>query len=163
MSNPKKWNVRVEKKGLYEKNLELYTDKLFQGDLSRYGKKFKKDNKYSIDTFYRDKGMIERKTISKSTEKVVLDKYNDRCDICEKPYDEYDFEIHRIDGDRSNLMATNLVSLCCSCHKKIEILVKLKLRNHKVEQEGKKPKEKYGLPEIEPINIKMSKPPKGRF
>ncbi len=55
-----------------EKKFELYTDKLFQGDLERYEEELKKDNSYSIDTFYIDKGMIERKTISKSTEKIIF-------------------------------------------------------------------------------------------
>ena len=134
-----------------EKKLEEYTDKYYQGDLARYKKKLKKDDMYSIDTFYSDKGMMGRKLISKSTKKVVLDKYNDRCDICKKPYDEYYFIIHRIDGDRDNLMETNLVPLCLSCHKEISALAKAKLNDYKVEIDRMKTENKYGLSEIKSI------------
>ena len=143
-----------------EKKLEAYANKLYRGELARYKKKLEKDDIYSITTFYRDEGKIKRKSISKSQEKDVIDKHKNKCVICSKPYDRDDFEIHHINGDRGNPLTGNLVPLCHRCHKKIKTKAKAKLKDYKVRQGGKKQKPNWGLPEIEPIEIDMPKPPK---
>ena len=140
-----------------EEKLEAYVKKLYRGDLARYNKKLKENDLYSITTFYRDEGKIERKSISKSQEKEVIDTYKNKCVICSNPIDKYDFEIHHIDGDRGNTITDNLIPLCKRCNMMIRIKAKSKLREYKVEQGRNKPTNKYGLPEIKPIKMNMPK------
>lgn len=41
------------------------------------------------------------------------------CEVCGKPYDgETRFEMHHVDGDRTNNTVSNLAWVCASCHKK---------------------------------------------
>ena len=57
-----------------------------------------------------------------------------RCDICGLKYDgPVSFEIHHIDGDRSNTVTRNLVLLCKICHSKVTTEAKAKLKDYKIE------------------------------
>ncbi len=143
-----------------EKKLDLYTNKLYQGELKRYKKKKQRDSIYSINSFYRDEGKIKRRPVSRSQEKTVLDTHKNKCVICNKPYDKDDFEIHHVDGDRSNSVTKNLVPLCHRCHKKMTTNAKAKLRDYQVKQGRNEPANPYGFTGIKPVKIRMPKPPK---
>jgi 5-methylcytosine-specific restriction endonuclease McrA len=120
-----------------EKKLGLYVNKLYRGELSRYKKKLQQNSGYSLLTFTTEERKIKREPISKAQEKAVLDKYGEKCVICGKPYDKDDFEIHHINGDRSNTRTQNLVPMCHRCHRKVTTLARAKLKDYKVEQNRK--------------------------
>jgi len=145
-----------------EKKLELYANKLYNGDLTRYKKKTKKDDLFSISLFLREEEKIRRISTTKSQEKTVAKSYKNKCAVCGKPYeDRDDFDFHHINGDRSKTVTSNLVLLCLGCHRKIHTRAKAKLKDHKVRTGGrKKPKGPFDLPDIKPIKFK---PPKFKF
>ena len=56
---------------------------------------------------------------SKTVRRFVFSKKQKKCEIC--GYDEYDFclDIHHKDENPINNDITNLIVLCCMCHKKL--------------------------------------------
>ena len=142
-----------------EKKLELYANKLYRGELYRYKKKIKSESIYNINVFFRDENKIIRKPVTKSQEKVVLDTYKSKCVVCKRDYDKDDFEIHHVDGNRSNTVTTNLIPLCHRCHKKVTTKAKAKLKDYI--NTHQKPQEVF--PTFKPIKIKMPKSPRFKF
>jgi len=111
-----------------ETKLKSYVNKLYRGELARWKKK--NDWRYSISSFYSDENRRRRKPPTKSQENSVKRKYKNKCAICSKPYDSYDFQYHHINGDRSKTTTTNLVLLCYRCHNQVGILAKAKLKDY---------------------------------
>lgn len=61
----------------------------------------------------------KRQYIPHRTRKLLQKEIHNRCPFCDN-VDVEDFEIHHIDGDRSNSIRENLIMLCSHCHTKIE-------------------------------------------
>ena len=142
-----------------EKKLESYANKLYRGDLARYKKKLESNNMFSMSLFLTQENKIKRIPSSKSQEKTVIKNYKEKCVVCGRKYeDRDDFDFHHINGDRSKTITSNLALVCLSCHRKIHTNAKSKLKDYKVKQGRKKPRNPYGLPEI-----RIPKPPKYRF
>ena len=55
-----------------------------------------------------------RKSFPKPTQKISLSEQKNRCNICGKKSDIWDFD--HIDGDRSNNNMWNCQALCPNCH-----------------------------------------------
>ena len=51
-------------------------------------------------------------TLLRANSKLVLEKYNSKCAICGKDYEQ----IHHIDGTKTNHSVENLMPLCSECH-----------------------------------------------
>ena len=57
-----------------------------------------------------------RKSFPKPTQKISLSEQKNRCNICGKKSDVWDFD--HIDGDSSNNSLSNCQALCPNCHAK---------------------------------------------
>jgi len=135
-----------------QQKLELYANKLYRGELARYKEELEEDNIFSIDLFFEEEEKVRRIPVTKSQEKEILDKYKHKCVICNKPYDKDDFEIHHIDGDRSNTVMKNLIPLCHRCHKKVTRNAKAKLKDYQVRAERSE-ENTSGIPDIEILDV----------
>ncbi|MDN7026005.1 HNH endonuclease [Methanoculleus sp. FWC-SCC1] len=105
-----------------ERRFQIRVSKLYQGMLKRYKEGIKNTGK--------------RINPSSAQGQMVVDNCQRRCTICLKPYDKDpgDFEIHHLDGDRSNTITDNLELLCHSCHKKAGVHARAKLKDYKQKQ-----------------------------
>ena len=76
--------------------------------------------------------------------KTVTKTCNYTCFVCEKKYtidSDNDFQIHHIDGDRSNTHTKNLVLLCKQHHADIEEWARSLLKDWKIKHSKKEVKE----------------------
>ena len=61
--------------------------------------------------------MPKRVQIPEKTRIELMAKANNRCCVCQTPF----FQIHHIDGDRSNNNPDNLAPLCPNCHDQADL------------------------------------------
>lgn len=114
--------------------LDEYANKVFRGDFNRFKKIQNNDASYTFDLFFtKDLKPKAGKSVSLNSSQgiSVVEKCNGRCVICNKKYkfdDQINFNIHHVNGDRTNTRIGNLVLLCRSCHKKVHVNAKRKLK-----------------------------------
>lgn len=64
----------------------------------------------------KQKKLGKRKEFTKLTKEIIPKKQKNRCNLCDKKSDIWDFD--HIDGDRSNNGISNCQALCPNCHAK---------------------------------------------
>ena len=144
-----------------ENKLEEYANKVYRGELPRYKKKLESNDMFSMSLFLFQYDERKRIPLSKPQEKTTINNCKGKCVICGEKYnDRGDFDFHHINGDKSKTIVSNLTLVCLGCHRKIHTKAKLKLKDYKVRQGGKKSEPIWEIPEIKPIEIDMPKPPK---
>ncbi|MBN2489147.1 MAG: HNH endonuclease [Methanosarcinaceae archaeon] len=120
--------------------LESYAKKVYNGDLKRFKEKQKKESSFTFDLFLKNESKAtkeKRVNLNSSIEKVVIEDCKKQCVICGKEYnDPDDFDIHHVNGDRSNPDTSNLVLVCQSCHKKLHRHARVKLSNYKAKNKN---------------------------
>jgi DNA polymerase III alpha subunit len=95
-------------KGVYEKTPDIYrfTNGIFESNIPKKGEKgfqVKEDGEcHKFKAIYKEN--IQN---------------NNPCAMCNKPFDNSQFELHHIDHDRTHNDRDNLMWLCNNCHKKI--------------------------------------------
>lgn len=95
-------------KGIYEKTPDTYrfTNGVFESNIPKKGEKgfqVKENGEcYKFKAIYKEN--IQN---------------NNPCTMCNKPFDDSQFELHHIDHDRTHNDRDNLMWLCNNCHKKI--------------------------------------------
>lgn len=95
-------------KGIYEKTPDTYrfTNGVFESNIPKKGEKgFQVKENGECHKFKA----IYKENIQN----------NNPCTICNKPFDDSQFELHHIDHDRTHNDRDNLMWLCNNCHKKI--------------------------------------------
>lgn len=143
-----------------QKELNKYVNRLYLAELKRYKEKLNKDPLLTALSFFDNEEKRRRRVSpTKSQKKKVREIYHYKCAVCGKPYDEYDFEYHHIDGDPSHTAVSNLVLLCHSCHRRITDEVRAKLKDYKVRSKRKSAKVRVGieLPEFKPHKPEIPK------
>ena len=95
-------------KGIYEKTPDTYrfTNGVFESNIPKQGEKgFQVKENGECHKFKA----IYKENIQN----------NNPCTMCNKPFDDSQFELHHIDHDRTHNDRDNLMWLCNNCHKKI--------------------------------------------
>lgn len=134
-------------------NLDKYAEKLYKGELKVLKEKLKREGEDIFDTAIRwlttdDETTKKGKRLSPTSSqgKAVIEKCNRECVVCGASYSKEpeDFQIHHIDGDRTNTVTKNLALMCNKHHKKLHTAANAKLKDYRVEQ-GRKKKNKTNL------------------
>jgi len=131
--------------------LKIYANKLYKAKLSRFKNKKQKDSIYSFNTFLIDERSIKKVKTEIEQEKKVRDIYSDKCVVCNRIWDNDDFKLHHLNGDRSQSITHNLVPMCNRCRRRVNkeanAMLKEYINTHKPPPSG------FGF------NIKTTKPP----